>query len=81
MFMSEFQHNDNGRPFVDEWFSRLETHPTIVTTTPGEFLETERPPRLTLLVLDLGSMVRFRPGLVRPKKALDGSVLLRQERH
>ncbi|RJU88909.1 MAG: hypothetical protein DWC02_00940 [Candidatus Poseidoniales archaeon] len=42
MFMSEFQHNDNGRPFVDEWFSRLETHPTIVTTTPGEFLEEER---------------------------------------
>lgn len=42
MFMSEFQHNDNGRPFVDEWFSRLETHPTIVTTTPGEFLSVER---------------------------------------
>ena len=42
MFMSEFQHNDNGRPFVHEWFSRLETHPTIVTTTPGEFLETQR---------------------------------------
>ena len=42
MFMSEFQHNDNGRPFVDEWFSRLESHPTIVTTTPGEFLQQER---------------------------------------
>ena len=40
--MYKRQHNDNGRPFVDEWFSRLETHPTIVTTTPGEFLETER---------------------------------------
>ena len=38
MFMSEFQHNDNGRPFVDEWFSRLESHPSIVTTTPSEFL-------------------------------------------
>ena len=39
MFMSEFQHQDNGRPFTEEWFGRLSTHPTIVTTTPGEFLE------------------------------------------
>ncbi|MCH2637134.1 MAG: hypothetical protein MKZ56_02040 [Candidatus Thalassarchaeum sp.] len=39
MFMSDFQHQDNGRPFTEEWFSRLSTHPTIVTTTPGEFLE------------------------------------------
>ena len=39
MFMSEFQHQDNGRPFTEEWFSRLSTHPTVVTTTPGEFLE------------------------------------------
>ena len=39
MFMSEFQHQDNGRPFTEEWFGRLTTHPTIVTTTPGEFLE------------------------------------------
>ena len=39
MFMSEFQHQDNGRPFTEEWFSRLTTHPTVVTTTPGEFLE------------------------------------------
>ena len=42
MFMSEFQHNDNGRPFVDEWFSRLGSHPTIKTTTPSEFLSEER---------------------------------------
>ena len=39
MFMSEFQHQDNGRPFTEEWFGRLSTHPTIVTTTPGDFLE------------------------------------------
>ena len=39
MFMSDFQHQDNGRPFTEEWFSRLTTHPTVVTTTPGEFLE------------------------------------------
>ncbi|MDP6325447.1 MAG: hypothetical protein QF684_07800, partial [Candidatus Thalassarchaeaceae archaeon] len=39
MFMSEFQHQDNGRPFTEEWFGRLSTHPTVVTTTPGEFLE------------------------------------------
>ena len=39
MFMSEFQHQDNGRPFTEEWFGRLSTHPTILTTTPGEFLE------------------------------------------
>ena len=41
MFMSEFQHQDNARPFMAEWYSRLATHPTIVTTTPSEFLETE----------------------------------------
>ena len=34
MFMSEFQHQDNARPFMAEWYSRLATHPTIVTTTP-----------------------------------------------
>jgi len=38
MFMSDFQHHDNGRPFTEEWFSRLSTHPTVVTTTPAEFL-------------------------------------------
>ncbi len=38
MFMSEFQHSDNGRPFMQEWYSRLASHPTIVTTTPSEFL-------------------------------------------
>jgi len=38
MFMSEFQHNDNGRLFMQEWYSRLDSHPTIVTTTPSEFL-------------------------------------------
>jgi alpha-amylase/alpha-mannosidase (GH57 family) len=42
MFMSEFQHHDNGRPFTEEWFGRLATHPTIVTTTPGEFLAANR---------------------------------------
>ena len=41
MFMSEFQHHDNARPFMHEWYSRLATHPTIVTTTPTEFLATE----------------------------------------
>jgi len=39
MFMSEFQYQDNARPFMAEWYSRLSTHPTIVTTTPTEFLE------------------------------------------
>ena len=38
MFMSEFQHADNARPFMEEWYGRLATHPTIVTTTPSEFL-------------------------------------------
>ena len=38
MFMSEFQHADNARPFVHEWYSRLASHPTVVTTTPGAFL-------------------------------------------
>ena len=38
MFMSEFQHQDNARPFMEEWYSRLATHPTIITTTPTEFL-------------------------------------------
>ena len=38
MFMSEFQHNDNARPFVHEWYSRLSSHPTVVTTTPSAFL-------------------------------------------
>ena len=42
MFMSDMQHNDNGRPFTEEWFGRLATHPTIVTTTPGEFLAENR---------------------------------------
>jgi alpha-amylase/alpha-mannosidase (GH57 family) len=42
MFMSDFQHHDNGRPFTEEWFSRLSTHPTVVTTTPAEFLAEER---------------------------------------
>ena len=40
MFMSEFQHQDNARPFMHEWYSRLASHPTIVTTTPSEFLAT-----------------------------------------
>ena len=40
MFMSEFQHQDNARPFMHEWYSRLASHPTIVTTTPSEFLST-----------------------------------------
>jgi alpha-amylase/alpha-mannosidase (GH57 family) len=39
MFMSEFQHHDGARPFMHEWYSRLGSHPSIVTTTPGEFLE------------------------------------------
>lgn len=39
MFMSEFQHHDNARPFMAEWYGRLAEHPTIVTTTPSEFLE------------------------------------------
>ena len=39
MFMSEFQHHDNARPFMAEWYARLADHPTIVTTTPSEFLE------------------------------------------
>ncbi len=39
MFMSEFQHQDGGRPFMDEWYGRLASHPSIVTTTPSEFLE------------------------------------------
>ena len=39
MFMSEFQHADNARPFMEEWYGRLATHPTIVTTTPSEFLD------------------------------------------
>jgi hypothetical protein len=39
MFMSEFQHHDNARPFMAEWYGRLADHPTIVTTTPSEFLE------------------------------------------
>jgi alpha-amylase/alpha-mannosidase (GH57 family) len=39
MFMSEFQHADGGRPFMDEWYGRLASHPSIVTTTPSEFLE------------------------------------------
>lgn len=38
MFMSDFQHHDNGRPFMAEWYSRLDRHPSIVTTTPSEFL-------------------------------------------
>ena len=38
MFMSEFQHHDNARPFTDEWFRGLASHPSIVTTTPSEFL-------------------------------------------
>ena len=38
MFMSEFQHHDGGRPFMDEWYGRLSSHPSIVTTTPSEFL-------------------------------------------
>ena len=38
MFMSEFQHHDNARPFMAEWYGRLADHPTIVTTTPSEFL-------------------------------------------
>jgi hypothetical protein len=38
MFMSEFQHQDNARPFMEEWYSRLATHPTVITTTPSEFL-------------------------------------------
>ena len=42
MFMSEFQHVDGARPFMHEWYSRLSSHPTIMTTTPGEFLEGNR---------------------------------------
>ncbi len=38
MFMSEFQHSDNARPFIHEWYSRLSSHPTVVTTTPSAFL-------------------------------------------
>ena len=38
MFMSEFQHHDGARPFMDEWYGRLGSHPSIVTTTPSEFL-------------------------------------------
>ena len=41
MFMSEFQHHDNARPFMAEWYGRLAEHPTIVTTTPSEFLTKE----------------------------------------
>jgi len=43
MFMSEFQHHDNARPFMAEWYGRLADHPTIVTTTPSEFLEKDTP--------------------------------------
>ena len=35
MFMSDFQHNDNARPFVHEWFKRLESHPSVLTVTPA----------------------------------------------
>ncbi len=42
MFMSEFQHADGARPFMHEWYERLSSHPTVVTTTPGEFLEGNR---------------------------------------
>ena len=38
MFMSDFQHNDNARPFVHEWFKRLESHPSVLTVTPAEFI-------------------------------------------
>ena len=38
MFMSEFQQNDNARPFVHEWYKRLESHPSVVTVTPTEFI-------------------------------------------
>ena len=41
MFMSEFQHHDNARPFMAEWYGRLADHPTIITTTPSEFLTKE----------------------------------------
>ena len=39
MFMSEFQHYDGARPFMHEWYSRLATHPSILTTTPEKFLQ------------------------------------------
>ena len=38
MFMSDFQYNDGGRPFVNEWFKRLESHPSVLTVTPSEFI-------------------------------------------
>ena len=82
MFMSEFQHQDNGRPFTEEWFGRLSTHPTIVTTTPGEFLEKN----LTLPEIDVigtGSWIdgTFQLGQERPKKVLLGNVWLKHVRH
>ena len=46
MFMSEFQHQDNARPFMAEWYSRLAEHPTVVTTTPSEFLKGTTPPEI-----------------------------------
>ena len=74
MFMSDFQHNDNGRPFVDEWFSGLETHPTIVTTTP-KFLE----PKDLVDTIGTGSWVD-EPSTLEAERALDGSAWLRQEK-
>ena len=56
MFMSEFQHQDNARPFMAEWYGRLATHPTIVTTTPSEFLETE-PPLPEIQTIGTGSWI------------------------
>ena len=48
MFMSEFQHNDNARPFVHEWYKRLESHPSVVTVTPSEFIsDSENLPELS----------------------------------
>ena len=48
MFMSDFQYNDGGRPFVNEWYKRLESHPSVKTVTPSEFLsENNDLPRLS----------------------------------
>ena len=38
MFMSDFQYNDGARPFVNEWFKRLESHPSVLTVTPNEYI-------------------------------------------
>ena len=56
MFMSEFQHHDNARPFMEEWYSRLSSHPTIQTMTPAEFLDDNNVTR-DIDVINTGSWI------------------------